>query len=89
MSGTLEKETLLKFLYLVSKGTTDPTGASVPVHLAVNGSVEVGHDTQLLLVGDGAEVAMSDKSEELAGLGLPPMRELLTKVKEHHIPVFV
>jgi predicted peroxiredoxin len=79
----------LRFLYLVSKGTEDATGASVPVHLAVNGSAEIGHETQLLLVGDGAEVAIASKTEGLAGLGLPPMAELLSKLRDHQIPVYV
>lgn len=79
----------MRFLYLVSKGADDPTLASVPVHLAVNGSAEVGHDTQVLLVGDGVEVVIENKRQAIAGLGVPPMTELLSKLKEHQIPVYV
>lgn len=79
----------MRFLYLVSKGAGDPTLASVPVHLAVNGSAEVGHDTQVLLVGDGVEVVIENKRQAIAGLGVPPMTELLSKLKEHQIPVYV
>ncbi|MBA2365410.1 MAG: DsrE family protein [Actinobacteria bacterium] len=79
----------MRFLYLVSKGADDPTLASVPLHLAVNGSAEVGHDTQILLVGDGVEVVIGSKGQDIAGVGLPPMAELLSKLKEHQIPVYV
>jgi len=79
----------VRFLYLVSKGADDPTLASVPLHLAVNGSAEVGHDTQILLVGDGVEVVIGSKGQDIAGVGLPPMAELLSKLKEHQIPVYV
>ena len=79
----------MRFLYLVSKGADDPTLASVPIHLAVNGSAEVGHDTQILLVGDGVEVVIGSKGQDIAGVGLPPMAELLSKLKEHQIPVYV
>ncbi|CAN5564336.1 hypothetical protein BH20ACT21_BH20ACT21_14110 [soil metagenome] len=79
----------MRFLYLVSKGAEDPTLASVPLHLAVNGSAEVGHDTQILLVGDGVEIVIGNKGQDIAGVGLPPMAELLSKVKEHQIPVYV
>jgi predicted peroxiredoxin len=79
----------VRFLYLVSKGADDPTLASVPLHLAVNGSAEIGHDTQVLLVGDGVEIVIENKSQAVAGLGVPPMTELLSKLKEHQIPVYV
>ncbi len=32
----------MRLLYLVSKGMDDPTLASVPLHIAANGSLEVG-----------------------------------------------
>lgn len=79
----------MRFLYLVSKGEDDPTLASVPLHLAVNGSAEVGHDTQVLLVGDGVDVVIGSKAAAMVGVGLPPMADLLSKLKEHQIPVYV
>ncbi|MDQ3660975.1 MAG: hypothetical protein M3454_07970 [Actinomycetota bacterium] len=79
----------MRFLYLVSKGADDPTLASVPLHLAVNGSAEVGHDTQILLVGAGAEIMIGSRADAIAGVGLPPMAELLSKLKDHQIPVYV
>jgi predicted peroxiredoxin len=79
----------VRFLYLVSKGADDPTLASVPLHLAVNGSAEVGHETQVLLVGDGTEIVVGDGGQGIAGVGVPAMAELLSKLREHRIPVYV
>ena len=79
----------MRFLYMSTSGTSDPVKASIPIHLAVNGSVEVGHDVSILLAGDAAELVLGDNATTMEGLGLPPMRELLEKVKKHAIPVYV
>lgn len=79
----------MKFLYWASSGTSDATKVSIPFHLAVNGSAEVGHDTAIVLAGDAAEVILGDNADTIEGVGIPPMRELIEKVKAHQIPVFV
>jgi predicted peroxiredoxin len=79
----------VKFLYMSTTGTADPTRASIPLHMAVNGSAEVGHDVTIVLAGDAAELMLGDNAEKLQGLGVPPMRELLQKIKDHEIPVYV
>jgi hypothetical protein len=42
----------MRLLYIVSKGINDPTLASVPLHIAANGSLEVGQDVSVVLAGD-------------------------------------
>ena len=79
----------MRILYLASSGSSDPTRASIPVHLAVNGSVEVGHDVGIVLAGDAAELLNADVRDGLAGVGLPPLRELFAKARDHAIPVYV
>ena len=79
----------MKFLYFVTTGTSDPTKASIPIHLAVNGSVEVGHETSIILAGDAAEIILGNNATTIAGVGLPPMSELVEKVLKHKIPVYV
>ena len=79
----------MKFVYWATTGASDPTKASIPLHLAVNGSVEVGHDTEIILAGDAAEIVIGDNAERIEGLGLPPMRELLAKIREHGVPVYI
>jgi predicted peroxiredoxin len=79
----------MKFLYMATKGTEDPTLASIPLHMALNGSVEVGHDVSIVLVGHAAEIVLGENPEKIEGIGVPPMRELLAKVRDHNVPVYV
>ena len=79
----------MKALYFVTAGATDATRASVPLHLAVNGSVEVGHETAVVLAGDATELLSEETANRLEGVGVPPVRELLAKLLEHAAPVYV
>ncbi|MFN2389830.1 MAG: DsrE family protein [Actinomycetota bacterium] len=71
----------MRFLYLAATGPGDATRASLPFHLAANGALEEGHDVTLALVGDGVELVIGDNPQTVEGLGLPPLRELLEKLK--------
>jgi predicted peroxiredoxin len=79
----------MKTLYFVTAGASDATRASVPLHIAVNGSVEVGHETAIVLAGDGTELLSEETANALEGVGVPPVRELLAKLLEHGVPVYV
>jgi predicted peroxiredoxin len=75
--------------YMASSGTADATRASIPLHLAANGSVEVGHEATVVLVGDAAELILGDNAQSVEGVGVPPVRELLAKLRNHDVPVYV
>jgi predicted peroxiredoxin len=79
----------MKITYFVSAGAADATRASVPLHLAANGSVEIGQETSIILGGDAAELLLGDTLETLEGVGVPPVRDLLAKLRDHAVPVFV
>jgi predicted peroxiredoxin len=79
----------MKMLYIVNKGTADPTGASVPFHIAANGSVEEGQEVSVVLAGDATELVVAERAQEIEGLGMPPLRDLLSKLREHEVPVYV
>ncbi len=79
----------MRLLYIVSKGMNDPTLASVPLHIAANGSLEVGQDVWVALAGDATDLVIGDNAERMEGVGVPPARELLGKLKEHEVPVYV
>ena len=79
----------MKFVYMATRGTEDPTLASIPLHMALNGSVEVGHDVAIVLVGHAAEIILGDNADKLEGIGVPSMRDLLAKAREHNVPVYV
>jgi predicted peroxiredoxin len=79
----------MKVLYLAGSGTGDPTRASVPLHLAANGSVETGQECAVVLVGDATELVSRETADKVEGVGLPPARELLQKLVENQVPVYV
>jgi predicted peroxiredoxin len=79
----------MKLVYIVTKGTDDATLASVPLHIAANGSLEVGQEVSVVLAGDATELVIGDNAQSLEGVGVPPLRELLGKLKEHRVPVYV
>jgi predicted peroxiredoxin len=79
----------MRLLYIVTKGTGDATLASVPLHIAANGSVEIGQEVSVVLAGDATELVVGENAQNVEGLGVPPMRELLSKLKEHQVPVYV
>jgi predicted peroxiredoxin len=79
----------VKVLYLATTGAGDPTKASIPLHIAANGSVEVGQDCAVVLAGDATELVSRETAERVEGVGVPPVRELLQKLLDHEVPVYV
>ena len=79
----------MKVLYLATSGSGDATRASVPFHIAVNGSIEAGQECAVVLVGDATELISRDTAERVEGVGIPPARELFSKVVDHQVPVYV
>ena len=79
----------MRILYLATSGTSDPTRASLPLHIAANGSVAAGQECALVLVGDATELAVSDTADQVVGVGVPPAKELFQKLLDNRVPVFV
>jgi predicted peroxiredoxin len=67
----------------------DPTSASVPLHIAANGSLELGQEVSVVLAGDGTDLVIGDNAQQMEGVGVPPVRMLVDKLKEHQVPVYV
>ena len=59
----------MRITYFVSSGAADATRASIPLHLAANGSVEVGQETSIILGGDAAELLLGDNDRDPGGRG--------------------
>jgi predicted peroxiredoxin len=79
----------MKVLYLATTGAGDATKASLPLHLAANGSVDAGQDCAVVLAGDATELVSRETAERVEGVGIPPARELLQKLIENEVPVYV
>ena len=79
----------MKVLYLATAGAGDPTRASLPLHIAANGSVEAGQECAVVLAGDATELVTQETAERVEGVGVPPVRELLQKLLDNQVPVYV
>jgi predicted peroxiredoxin len=79
----------MQTLYMVTAGSADATRATIPLHLAINGSLEVGHDVGVVLAGDATELLKTEVRDSLEGVGVPPVRDLFTKARQHEVPVYV
>jgi predicted peroxiredoxin len=79
----------VRILYLATAGADDPTRASLPFHIAANGSVEAGQECAVALAGDAVELARRELADHVEGVGIPPARDLLSKLREHEIPIYV
>jgi predicted peroxiredoxin len=79
----------MRILYLATTGSGDPTKASIPLHLAANGSVEAGQECAVALAGDAVELVRRETAEGIEGVGIPPARELFQKLLDNQVPVYV
>jgi predicted peroxiredoxin len=79
----------MQVLYLVTTGAGDPTKASIPLHIAANGSVEVGQECAVVLAGDATELVSRERAERVEGVGVPPVRDLFRKLLDNQVPVYV
>ncbi|HKW58255.1 MAG TPA: hypothetical protein VJR46_00650 [Candidatus Dormibacteraeota bacterium] len=76
-------------LIVAATGPQDPTRASVPFHIAVNGAAPTGTEVAVALAGEAAELVKPDIIANVVGLGVPPLRDLLDKCLERNVRVYV
>jgi predicted peroxiredoxin len=79
----------MRILYLATTGPGDATKASIPLHLAANGSVDAGQECAVALAGDAVELIRRETAEGVEGVGIPPARELFQKLRDNQVPVYV
>ncbi|MGH7477321.1 MAG: hypothetical protein ACRELD_13695 [Longimicrobiales bacterium] len=75
-------------LYASTFGSDDPTRASVPFHLAL-GAVEAGHKAQITLIAEASYLMKNEVAEQVRGVGVPPLTELLAKCVDGAVDIFV
>lgn len=79
----------MRIIYICTAGSSDPTKATLPWHLAVNGSLAEGQEPVMVLAGDATDLVVGDTVADLEGVGVPPLEELVTTARRHEVPVFV
>jgi predicted peroxiredoxin len=76
-------------LIVAATGSEQPTRASIPFHIAVNGARPGGTEVAIVLAGDAAELVKPDVIANVLGQGVPPLRELLDKCLDQNVRVYV
>ena len=55
----------------------------------MNGAAEAGIEAAINLAGDAAVLIQDRYIESVTPLGLPPLRELMAKITEKGIPIYI
>ena len=79
---------MAKILYVGTRGTDDPTQATLPFLLA-KGAIEAGHEASITLMGESAALIKDGISQHVQGVGLPPLSELKDFVISQEVPITV
>lgn len=69
-------------------GTTDPTKATIPFHLA-RGARQSGISVRIVLAGDSTDLIRSGVAETVRGKGVPPLKEVLDFARDNDIGIHV
>lgn len=80
---------MARLLIVAATGAGDPTRASIPFHIAVNGAVPSGTEVAIALAGDAAELVKPDIIDSVVGVGIPRLRELVDKCVAQNLRVYV
>lgn len=77
-----------KIAYFATHGYENPTKATMPFFLAT-GAIEAGHEAMVILGGE-ASVTIQDKIvDEIHGVGIPPLKEMIQTLVKHEVPIYV
>ena len=79
---------MAKILYVGTAGSDDPTRAGLPFNFAL-GAVEAGHEPEIFLAGEAAYVMKDDVAGAVMPIAMPALAEMLKKIIEHRVPIYV
>jgi predicted peroxiredoxin len=80
---------MAKLLITTLVGPADPTRASLGFHMAVNGAVKNQIETSIALAGDAIDLLKPGTAEQVRGVGVPPLTELLSGCVKAGIKIYV
>jgi predicted peroxiredoxin len=78
-----------KFLIVSSVGSQDPTRASLPFHIAVNGVVPAGQECGVAFTGDATDLLKRDVAGGVRGVGVPALADLLAACAQKGVRFYV
>ncbi len=76
-------------LIVTAAGPEDPTRATIPFHIAINGARKSDTEVGIALAGDATDLIKPDFVANVLGIGVPPLRELFDKCLEQDVAVYV
>jgi predicted peroxiredoxin len=79
---------MAKILAVATHATDDPTKCTLAFITAI-GALGAGKEVTLALVGEGVYVAKQVIAKTIHGVGFPPLPELIEKVVQGNVPVYV
>jgi predicted peroxiredoxin len=79
---------MARILSVASHATDDPTKASLAFVTAI-GAVGAEKECTIALVGEAVTMVKEAFAKSIHGVGFPPLTELIAKVVQARIPVFV
>ncbi len=79
---------MAKLLYVGTHGTDDPTAATFPFLMA-KGAIDGGHETGITLMGEAATLIKEHIAQQVQGIGIPPLKELVEFLVSHEVPITV
>ncbi len=79
---------MAKILYIGTRGTDDPTQATFPFLLA-KGAIDAGHETSVTLMGEAAPLIKDHIAQQVHGVGIPPLQELMAFLIAQEVPITV
>jgi predicted peroxiredoxin len=77
----------MKFLYLGTSGSENPTRAALPFFMA-KGARDAGHDVEVILAGDAVVLFHPAVAKNVVPVGFPPLEELMAFARTNGIPVY-
>ena len=79
---------MAKILYIGTHGTDDPTLATFPFLMA-KGAIDGGHETGIILQGEAAPLIKDSISDQIQGIGVPSVKELMAFLVEKNVRITV
>ncbi len=79
---------MARFLISGSRGTDDPTLATLPF-MAAKTAKEQGHDVVLWLWSEAVTLSRKGTADYVVGVNLTPLRDLVAAVQAANIPLWV
>ncbi len=80
---------MAKLLIITATGPSDPTRASLPFHIAVNGAAASGVESDVALAGDATELLKTDVAAGVKGVGVAPLAELIASCRLKGVRFYV